>query len=105
MQHFRKLVSKELEDFFDLKNKLQKENIQTEIAYKKLGVEVLKYIETSGVSETDFAYAGEFLKHFQKLTKLRFLKDEDLKFEGRLNTVIEDSKNLYAGKLPWKKNR
>ena len=105
VQHFRKLVSKELEDFFDLKNKLQKENIQTEIAYKKLGVEVLKYIETSGVSETDFAYAGEFLKHFQKLTKLRFLKDEDLKFEGRLNTVIEDSKNLYAGKASLEKKQ
>jgi len=105
VQHFRKLVSKELEDFFDLKNKLQKENIQTEIAYKKLGVEVLQCIETSGVSETDFAYAGEFLKHFQKLTKLRFLKDEDLKFEGRLNTVIEDSKNLYAGKASLEKKQ
>ena len=104
VQHFRELADKELEDFFSLKTKLQKENTQTEIAYKKLGEEVLKFIEMRGVSITDFAYSGEFVKHFQKLTKLRFLKSEELKFEGRLNTTIESSKNLFAGKaLPQQK--
>ena len=36
---------------------------------------------------------------------MRFLKDENLKFEGRLNTVIEDSKNLYAGKASLEKKQ
>ena len=62
------------------------------------GNEVLSFIETSGVQLSDFAYTGEYPKHFQKLTKLRFLKFDDLKFDARLNTVIEDGKNLFAGK-------
>ena len=98
VKHFRKLADKELDDFFELKNKLQKANKQIEKDYKIFGEEVLGFIENNGVSITDFAYAGEFVKHFQKLTKLRFLKSEDLKFDGRLNTTIEDSKNLFAGK-------
>lgn len=98
VQHFRELADKQLDDFFSLKTKLQKENTQTEVTYRKLGEEVLKFIEMRGVSVTDFAYSGEFVKHFQKLTKLKFLKSEELKFEGRLNTTIESSKNLFAGK-------
>jgi ATP-dependent exoDNAse (exonuclease V) beta subunit len=98
VKHFRELADKELDDFFKLKKRLQKSNNQTETTYKKLGEEVLQFIESSGVSIKDFAYAGEFVKHFQKFTKLRFLKSEDLKFDGRLNTTIENSKNLFAGK-------
>jgi ATP-dependent exoDNAse (exonuclease V) beta subunit len=98
VKHFRGLADKELDDFFKLKNRLQKSNNQTETTYKKLGDEVLQFIENSGASIKDFAYAGEFVKHFQKFTKLRFLKSEDLKFDGRLNTTIENSKNLFAGK-------
>jgi ATP-dependent exoDNAse (exonuclease V) beta subunit len=80
VKHFRELADKELDDFFKLKNRLQKSNNQTETTYKKLGDEVLQFIESSGVSIKDFAYSGEFVKHFQKFTKLRFLKSEDLKF-------------------------
>jgi ATP-dependent exoDNAse (exonuclease V) beta subunit len=98
VKHFRALADKELDDFFELKNRLQKANKQLEEEYKIFGNEVLSFIETSGVSIVDFAYAGEFVKHFLKLTKLRFLKSDDLKFEGRLNTTIEDAKNLFAGK-------
>ena len=98
VKHFRELVDKELDDFFKLKNRLQKANNQTETTYKKLGDEVLQFIESNGVSIKDFAYGGELVKHFQKFTKLRFLKSEDLKFDGRLNTAIEDAKNLFAGK-------
>ena len=98
VKHFRGLAGKELDDFFKLKNRLQKSNNQTEITYKKLGDEVLQFIENSGASIKDFAYAGEFVKHFQKFTKLRFLKSEDLKFDGRLDTTIENAKNLFAGK-------
>jgi ATP-dependent exoDNAse (exonuclease V) beta subunit len=98
VKHFRELAHKELDDFFELKNRLQKANKEIEREYKVFGNEVLSFIATSGVSITDFAYAGEFAKHFQKLTKLRSLKSDDLKFDGRLNTTIEDGKNLYAGK-------
>jgi len=99
VKHFRELAHKELDDFFELKNRLQKANKEIEREYKVFGNEVLSFIATSGVSVTDFAYAGEFAKHFQKLTKLRSLKSDDLKFDGRLNTTIEEGKNLYAGKV------
>ena len=98
VKHFRKLADKKLEDFFELKNKIQKSNKGIEKEYKVFGNEVLSFIETSGVQLSDFAYTGEYPKHFQKLTKLRFLKFDDLKFDARLNTVIEDGKNLFAGK-------
>ncbi|MEJ6674151.1 MAG: UvrD-helicase domain-containing protein [Polaribacter sp.] len=98
VKHFRKLADKELDDFFELKKKLQKENIEIEATYKKLGDEVLQFIKTNGVSIIDFAYAGEVVKHFQKFTKLRFLKSEELKFDGRLNTTIEEAKSLFAAK-------
>jgi ATP-dependent exoDNAse (exonuclease V) beta subunit len=81
-----------------LKNKIQKSNKGIEKEYKVFGNEVLSFIETSGVQLSDFAYTGEYPKHFEKLTKLRFLKFDDLKFDARLNTVIEDGKNLFAGK-------
>jgi len=98
VKHFRKLADKKLDDFFELKNKIQKSNKGIENEYKVFGNAVLSFIETSGVQLSDFAYTGEFPKHFQKLTKLRFLKFDDLKFDARLNTVIEDGKNLFAGK-------
>ena len=98
VKHFRKLADKELDDFFELKKKLQKANTEIEATYKKLGEEVLQFIETNGVSMADFAYAGEVVKHFQKFTKLRFLKSEELKFDGRLNTTIEEVKSLSAAK-------
>ncbi|MEZ7876509.1 MAG: 3'-5' exonuclease, partial [Polaribacter sp.] len=98
VKHFRKLADKKLDDFFELKNKIQKSNKGIEKEYKVFGNEVLSFIETSGVQLSDFAYTGEYPKHFEKLTKLRFLKFDDLKFDARLNTVIEDGKNLFAGK-------
>jgi len=98
VKHFRRLADKKLDDFFELKNKIQKSNKGIENEYKVFGNAVLSFIETSGVQLSDFAFTGEFPKHFQKLTKLRFLKFDDLKFDARLNTVIEDGKNLFAGK-------
>ncbi len=98
VKHFRRLADKKLDDFFELKNKIQKSNKDIENEYKVFGNEVLSFIETSGVQLSDFAYTGEYPKHFEKLTKLRFLKFDDLKFDARLNTVIEDGKNLFAGK-------
>ena len=98
VKHFRKLADKKLDDFFELKNKIQKSNKDVEKEYKVFGNEVLSFIENSGVQLSDFAYTGQYPKHFQKLTKLRFLKFDDLKFDARLNTIIEEGKNLFAGK-------
>jgi ATP-dependent exoDNAse (exonuclease V) beta subunit len=98
VKHFRKLADKELDDFFELKKKLQKANIEIEATYNKLGNEALTFIKGSGISITDFAYSGEVVKHFQKFTKLRFLKTEELKFDGRLDTTVEASKNFFAAK-------
>ncbi len=98
VKHFRGLADKKLDDFFELKTKLQKINFQVESEFKELGNEVLSFIDNNGVSIIDFAYSGEYVKHFQKFTRLRFLKSEDLKFDGRLNKTIEGSKNLFAGK-------
>ena len=97
VQHFRNLADKELEEFFSLKNKLQKINSQIEKEFKDFGDKVLGFIDDNGLSITDFSY-GDYPKHFQKYQKLRFLKNVDIKFEGRLNNNIEADKNLYGGK-------
>jgi len=99
VKHFRALAHKELDDFFELKNRLQKANKEIEREYKVFGNEVLSFIEASGAQILDFAQIGECPKHFQKLTKLRSLKSDDLKFDGRLNKTIEEGKNLYVGKV------
>ena len=99
VKHFRQLADKNLDNFFELKNKLQKSNKEIEEEYKVFGNEVLSFIEASGAQILDFAQRGECPKHFQKLTKLRSLKSDDLKFDGRLNATIEDGKNLFAGKV------
>uniref|UniRef100_UPI00259BBFDB UvrD-helicase domain-containing protein n=1 Tax=uncultured Polaribacter sp. TaxID=174711 RepID=UPI00259BBFDB len=97
VQHFRNLADKELEEFFSLKNKLQKINSQIEKEFKDFGDKVLGFIDDNGLSITDFSY-GDYPKHFQKYQKLRFLKNGVIKFEGRLNNNIEADKNLYGGK-------
>ncbi|WP_405611364.1 UvrD-helicase domain-containing protein [Polaribacter sp. Asnod1-A03] len=97
VKHFRSLSEKKLEDFFGLKAKLQKINTEIEREYKDLGNEVLTFIKNNGLLVTDFSY-GDYPKHFQRFIDLRFLKNGDIKFEGRLFNNIENSKNLYAGK-------
>ncbi|AQS94184.1 DNA helicase UvrD [Polaribacter sp. BM10] len=98
VKHFRKLQDKSLDDFFELKEKLQQKNKKIEASFEKLGNKVLNFINQNGLNISDFAYTGEYFKHFKKFTKLRFLKSEELKFDGRLNTTIENEKNLFAGK-------
>ena len=97
VQHFRNLANKQLDDFFDLKNKLQKINTQIEKEFKDLGDKVLQFISDNGLVVTDFSY-GDYPKHFQKYQKLKFLKNGEIKFEGRLHKNIEADKNLYGGK-------
>lgn len=96
-KHFRNLADKQLDDFFGLKTKLQKINSQIEKEFKDISDKVLKFIDNNGLSSTDFSY-GDYPKHFEKFQKLPFLKNGDIKFEGRLNKNIEEDKNLYGAK-------
>ncbi|APG65713.1 DNA helicase UvrD [Tenacibaculum todarodis] len=95
--HFRELADKSLEDFTSLKIKLQKLNTQIEKEFKDFGDNVLEFIENKGLLTTDFSYQ-DYPNHFKKYQNLRFLKTTDIKFEGRLNSNIENDKNLYGGK-------
>lgn len=96
--YLKSLETVSIEEFKKLKEKLQKENQKIEEKFISIGLEALNTIKKSGVEINDFGYAGELPKHFMKLKKIKHLKPEDLKFEGRLNTVIEENKNLFSGK-------
>lgn len=96
--YLKELKNISITEFKILKEKLQKENNKIEKQFLKIGNEGLKIINKSDVEIKEFANAGELPKHFIKLTKLKKLKIDDLKFEGRLNTVIEENKKLFSGK-------
>lgn len=97
-KYLKELKNVTVEEFKILKDKLQKENEQIEAQFVAIGNAGLKIIEESGIEISDFSHTGELPKHFIKLTKFKYLKTEDLKFEGRLNKTIEENKNLFAGK-------
>lgn len=86
-----------IDEFTQLKEKLQKENKQLEVEFLNLGNKALKIIDENGLDHNEFSYA-DLPNHFKKLTKLKYLKVEDLKYEGRLNNTIEENKNLFTAK-------
>lgn len=86
-----------IEEFTALKEKLQKENKRLEVAFLNLGNKALKMIDENGLEHNEFSYA-DLPNHFKKLNKLKYLKADELKFEGRLNTTIEENKNLFTAK-------
>ena len=96
--HLKRLHEASISDFKSLKEKLQKENRIIEEQYAIIGQKATQIIAKSGLAITDFAYTGEYPKHFIKLTKLKQLQPGDLKFEGRLNASIRDNKGLFSGK-------
>lgn len=93
--HLKALNKVPIETFRNLKETLQKENKKIEELFKTIGNNGLEIITNSGVEKNEFAYGGEFPNHFEKLKELKI---NDLNFEGRLNTTIEQNKNLFAGK-------
>ncbi|WP_456379487.1 UvrD-helicase domain-containing protein [Lutibacter sp.] len=98
VKNLKELKNVTVEEFKLLKEKLQQENKQIEAQFVAIGNAGLKIIRESGVEISDFSYTGELPKHFIKLTKFKYLKPEELKFDGRLNKTIEENKNLFAGK-------
>lgn len=96
--HLKLLQETSVDDFKLLKDELQKENKIIEEKFAVIGINAINIIEKSNVEIIDFAYGGELPKHFIKLQRIKRLKPEDLKFEGRLNTTIEENKNIFSGK-------
>ncbi len=96
--HLKLLHETSINDFRSLKEKLQKENNIIEKKFALIGAEAINIIEKCDIEISDFAYSGELPKHFIKLQRIRQLKSGELKFEGRLNTTIEENKNFYSGK-------
>lgn len=86
-----------IEEFTKFKEKLQKEIKLLENEFLMIGEKALKIIDENGLEHNEFSYA-DLPNHFKKLTKLRYLKADELKFEGRLNTAIEENKNLFTAK-------
>ncbi|OGS69782.1 MAG: DNA helicase UvrD [Flavobacteria bacterium RIFCSPLOWO2_12_FULL_35_11] len=86
-----------IDEFTQLKEKLQKENKQLEADFLRIGEKGLQIIDENGLDYNEFSYS-ELPNHFKKLIKLKYLKVDDLKFEGRLNTTIEENKNFFTAK-------
>ena len=97
-KHFKKLSTKKISDFTALKKALTTSQRKIEKRFFDVGKKALELIEDSNVNHTAFSYAGECPKHFIKLKKIKQLKTDDLKFDGRLNTSFEQGKKLYAAK-------
>jgi len=96
--HLKSLEKVSIEEFKNIKSKLQKENKIIEDSFVKIGNNGLEIVNNSGVELNEFAQRGEFPNHFKKLSNFKYLKINDLKFEGRLNTTIEEDKNLFSAK-------
>lgn len=86
-----------IDEFTLLKEELQKENKLLEADFLRIGEKGLQIINENGLDHNEFSYA-DLPNHFKKLIKLKYLKVDDLKFEGRLNTTIEENKNFFTAK-------
>ena len=96
--HLKLLKNISIEEFKQLKNKLQAANKKIEKEFEEIGLKALAIIKENGLDINEFGYSGELPKHFIKLQKFRHQKPEAIKFDGRLNRTIEENKNLYAAK-------
>lgn len=94
IKHFDNLKNKTLDDFFGLKNKLQKSKKLIENQFQELAEEVLQFIKNKNLKEDDFSYS-DYPNHFKKFKILNF---DSINFEGRLHKNIENSKDLYSAK-------
>jgi ATP-dependent exoDNAse (exonuclease V) beta subunit len=96
--HLKALKDISIEEFKQLKNKLQAANKKIEKEFEEIGSKALAIIKENGLEIKEFGYNGEFPNHFIKLQKIRQQKPGVIKFDGRLNKTIEENKNLYAAK-------
>jgi ATP-dependent exoDNAse (exonuclease V) beta subunit len=96
--HLKALNEISIDTFKNLKEKLQKENKKIAASFVEIGKKGLEIIANSGVELNEFAFGGELPNHFKKLENFKRLHYSDLKFDGRLNSTIEEDKNLFSGK-------
>lgn len=97
-RYFKRLSDKSISDFLVLKNKSKKLTQNIEQKFKEIGDKALQLIASHQIDLKSFANGGECPNHFVKLTKLKYLKSTELKFDGRLNKNFEQEKPLYAAK-------
>ena len=97
-EHLQNLEKVSFEEFGILSKKLKAENKQIENDFIDLGRKGLQLIKSTNASKSDFSGGGDLPNHFIKLSNFKSLGVEDLKFEGRLNSTIEENKNLFSGK-------
>jgi ATP-dependent exoDNAse (exonuclease V) beta subunit len=96
--HLKTLSNISIDTFAALREKLYNENKKIATAFIEIGAKGTEIVKSSGVEKSDFAFGGDLPNHFEKLQNFKKLKLNDLKFEGRLNTLIEQNKNLFSGK-------
>ncbi|WP_233188681.1 exodeoxyribonuclease V subunit beta [Tenacibaculum sp. SG-28] len=97
-ENLKQLSTKHVKDFLLLKEKLKTENETIEKEFLKIVKELTSLLKANNLEVSDFAYAGEYVKHFLKFKEIRYLKSDSIKFNGRLHKTITEDKNLYAGK-------
>ncbi|MDV7186475.1 UvrD-helicase domain-containing protein [Lutibacter sp. TH_r2] len=95
--HLEQLKKVSINEMNDLKSELQKINKLIEEEFKAIGEEGLRLISDNGLQHNQFSYS-DLPKFLIKLTKIKHLKVEEIKFEGRLNKTIEENKNFYTAK-------
>lgn len=96
--HLKSLEKVSIEQFKKIKESVQKENKEIEKSFVEIGNKGLEIVIDSGVELSEFAQRGEFPNHFKKLSNFGHLKAGDLKFDGRLNTTIEEDGKLFSAK-------
>ena len=95
--HLEQLKNVSINEMNSLKGELQKRNKTIEREFLAIGAKGLKLISDNELQHNQFSYS-DLPNFFVKLTKIKELKVEDIKFEGRLNKSIEGNKNFYTAK-------
>ncbi|HKJ06289.1 MAG TPA: UvrD-helicase domain-containing protein, partial [Flavobacteriaceae bacterium] len=97
-EHFKEIEELSISTFTNLKNELNKANKEIEAKFIELGEKGSAIINEIGLEKSYYSGGGDLPNHFNKLKNFKFIKVDELKFEGRLNTTIEEQKNLFATK-------
>ena len=96
LEQLQKLESKSLEDFKKLHTHLVLRRKEIAALFEKKGIKGLELIDQIGVKHSDFSY-GALPKFFQRLVSFASQKTGDIKFEGRLHTLMS-KETFYTAK-------
>ncbi len=93
-EKLRSLSNYSVSDFQNLSKALRAENTEIEKKFTAIGDKGLELIDNQGIDYSSFSYS-DLPNYFKKLQKIRLLKADALKFEGRLFNNIEAGKPFY----------